>query len=224
MADRILERIYSCFPVLANLGTEFEKIRLISQKIPGGTQLALEGDQCQYLALFLAGSAKVYKIGENGREITLYHINAGECCVLTASCMLNGNGFHAQAVAKSDIEVLMLPSAVFRTWMKESEGWRSFIFDLFSRRLDSLVHVVDEVAFQRLDCRIAEYLISIDLDLTGIVKLTHQDIASELGTSREVVSRILKMFEQCGVLQLKRGVIKIINSQQLTGWNDQKKW
>ncbi len=184
------------------------------QDIPAGEIICWEGDRCSHLAVILSGAVRVYKVGENGREITLYRIEANESCILTASCILSQTRFPAIAVVETDARAILFPAPILRGWVERSEVWRDYVFSLMSQRLAAVIETVEEVAFRRVDARIAELLAR--LAGTGPeIRTTHQDIAFELGTAREVVSRILKDFEREGILSLSRGAITIHNRPAL---------
>jgi len=177
------------------------------QPIPAATQIYREGDACSGIAFVLAGDIRVFKIGQTGREITLYEIGPGETCILNASCILSGRTYPAHAVALSDITALMVPAEVFRRLVREHEEMRDFVFTLLSQRLTGVMELVEEIAFGRMDERLREYL--IERSQNDRLEVTHQKVANDLGTSREVVSRILKDFERQGKLKLSRNTIHI---------------
>jgi CRP/FNR family transcriptional regulator len=177
------------------------------QPIPAATYIYREGDPCSGIAFVLAGDIRVYKIGQTGREVTLYEIGPGETCILNASCILSGRTYPAHAVALSDIVALLVPAEVFRRLVREHEEMRDFVFTLLSQRLTGVMELVEEIAFGRMDERLREYLIERSQD--DRLEVTHQKIANDLGTSREVVSRILKDFERQGRLKLSRNAIYI---------------
>jgi CRP/FNR family transcriptional regulator len=178
--------------------------------VPAGEVLLWEGGQCTQLAIILSGSVRVYKSGENGREITLYRIAPGEGCILSVSCILSQQRFPALAQVEADARAVMIPAPALRQWLKEYEDWRDYICDLLARRLSDIISTVEEVAFHRVDSRIAQYL--LDKAQGGAtIATTHQQVASELGTAREVASRILKELERQGCLSLSRGKVTIEN-------------
>jgi len=191
-----------------DIKSSFQKYAL-KKSIPKGQFISMEGDSCNYMAIVLSGKVRVYKVSESGREITLYHLEKGEGCILTASCILSKKNFPAISIADENVEVLIIPSQVFRDWMDKYESWRDYIFELLSKRLALVISVVEEVAFKRMDTRIAEYLVSNIPQDSSQLKVTHHQIADELGTSREVVSRILKDMENDKIISLLRGSIKI---------------
>ncbi len=179
----------------------------VMQTIPSGARIYTEGDACSAIAFVLSGEIRVYKIGETGREITLYEIGPGETCILNASCILAHTSYPANAVAVSDVDVLLVPSAAFRRLVTENEAMREFVFRLLSQRLSLVMELVQEVAFGRMDERLMEYL--IEKSKNSILETTHQKIANDLGTSREVVSRLLKDFERSGKVRLSRNSISL---------------
>ena len=116
-------------------------------KLPANQDVYLQGDIVDHIALLLSGSVRVYKIGETGREITLYRFGLGESCVLTANAILNQRAFPAIAMVEEDAEVVLIPADVFQSWVKEYDLWRDFVFELLSDRLSTIIDVVDEVVF-----------------------------------------------------------------------------
>lgn len=174
--------------------------------------VAMEGDTCHALPLVLSGQARVYKMGAQGREITLYRIAPGESCILTASCILGDRDFPAFARTDPDVEMLLVPSGSVRQWMHNDPAWRQFVFQLIARRLVTVIETVDEVTFQRLDARLAAHLLDrLQMAEDDTLHMTHETIASELGSSREVISRQLKTFERKGLVMLGRGVLTVQN-------------
>ena len=206
------QKIFAAFPFLAQSSAEMQAqfwASAMMVHLSEGQFICLEGNQCTHLALVLSGRARVYKLGESGREITLYRIEPSESCILTASCILSNITFPAFAVAESDIEAVLIPSALLQQWMGQYEAWRNYVFQLLSERLGAIIAVIEEVAFRRVDSRLAEYLLHLQETTGNLIEKTHQEIAVDLGTSREVVSRILKDFEREGALTLARGHLTI---------------
>src|SRR6266496_1894419 len=194
IGDEELKRITQALPVLkdadSQLVREFQRSAFLA-RIPAGHDVFLEGDRVEAIALLISGVVRVYKIGETGREITLYRFGHGESCILTANAILSQKLFPAIATVEREAEAVMIPANIFRDWVKCHDPWREFVFELLSDRLSTVMAVLEEVVFQRMDRRVASLL----LDKSGSihpVKITHQEIASELGSSREVVSRILE--------------------------------
>lgn len=180
-------------------------------RLPKGQHVCHEGSDCSHLAILLNGTARVYKLGENGKEITLYRVGPGESCILTASCILSDTPFPAFAICETDVEAALIPAGDARRWLAESTAWRDYIFGLVATRLTNIISVVEDVVFRRMDRRIADHLCARLKKSGHRLLVTHQEIASELGTSREVVSRILKEFEQEGLIRVTRGSIDLLD-------------
>jgi CRP/FNR family transcriptional regulator len=218
MLDREnFSRIANSLPFLRaadpNLLEEFRQLAFFT-RIPEGRDVFIEGDSVDAIALLISGVVRVYKIGEMGREITLYRFGNGESCILTANAILNQKTFPAVAVVESEAEAVMVPADAFRDWVRRYDFWREFVFDLLSQRLSSVMSIVDEVVFRRMDARIAALLL-VRTRPGGRIQITHQGIASELGTSREVVSRILEGFASAGLISSSRGQVAILDTEGL---------
>ena len=171
------------------------------------------GDACESFLILLDGQIRVQLISEEGKEVTLYRIGPGGSCVLTTSCLFSSEHYPAEAIAESDIEALAIPVASFQSALEGSQWFRRFVFDGFSSRLTSVIQKIEQIAFTGIDVRLAGVL--LELDRKGVEKITHQDIAVELGTAREVVSRHLKRFESEGWVRLGRGQVSLVNRPQI---------
>ncbi|UWR38628.1 Crp/Fnr family transcriptional regulator [Sulfitobacter sp. W074] len=160
------------------------------------------------LLFLLEGTIRVSQTSENGRDIVLYRVDAGESCVLTTACMLAEEAYSAEGLAETDIRVVALPRLAFDTLVADEAAFRNFVFAAYSRRLIDLLRVVDDVAFGRIDVRLAERLLTLAGDDREI-SATHAQIASELGTAREVISRVLHDFQKRGYIVQSRGRIEV---------------
>ncbi|RMG34968.1 MAG: Crp/Fnr family transcriptional regulator [Gammaproteobacteria bacterium] len=188
----------------------------IDATLPAGATICELGQACEHLALVLEGRARVYELAESGREITLYRVEAGECCILTASCIMSGERFPAFARCERDLRAILLPAAMVDDFMQRFPSWRRFIWKLLASRLSGVLALLEEVAFRRLDQRVLRYLLRRHHESGATtLHLTHQTIADDLGTSREVVSRILKDLEHRGALALARGEVRLLHPEQL---------
>lgn len=205
------ETFLSVFPTFAR-DRSGHLNRLLMSGVPkrfqAGDSLYLEGDRCPGIGFLMAGEIRVYKIGKNGREITLYEIFAGETCLLNASCLLSGRPYPAHAMGISEGYMMYLPDNLFLDYMAVSEVMRRFIFSLFSRRFTDVIELIEEVTFGNLSERLIEYL--VEKSSGGLLSTSHQQIANELGSSREVISRLLKDFERRGKISLSRNLVKLI--------------
>jgi CRP/FNR family transcriptional regulator, anaerobic regulatory protein len=190
-----------------------------------GTVLYEEGFPCPLVPLILSGVVRVYKMSETGREITLYRVEPGQMCVLSSTCALAGQDakLPAVAVAETDVELLAVPAHVFRRLLGEQPELQGFLNRMLTERLAEMMMVVDEVAFGRVDLRLAELLLrSAGESGAGTVSATHAQLAMELGSAREVVSRLLKDFERRGLVKLGRARIEVIDRAGLRGFIAQK--
>ena len=182
--------------------------------VPAKSTLFRQGDLCKHYLLVLDGVIKVFSRAENGREIVLYRLSAGDSCVLTTSCLFGHVNYSAEGIAETEVTALTIPGKLFNEAVQNSEIFRQHVFKSFSANLSSLIGLVEGVAFGRLDMRLARYLLEqCDAELT--IKITHQDLATELGTAREVISRKLKDLEMQGLLETSRGYIRITNKEAL---------
>lgn len=210
-------RIAKALPILRQaepqLIRDFQKEAFFA-RIPAGHDVFLEGDRADAIALLISGVVRVYKIGETGREITLYRFGNGQSCILTANAILHQKTFPAIATVEQDAEAVMVPAEAFRRWVEQYKVWREFVFDLLSQRLSSVMEIVEEVAFRRMDMRVASLLLSRSPGKTAI-RMTHQEIAAELGSSREVISRLLEDFAEQGLVRASRGQIEVLDEEGL---------
>ncbi len=183
-------------------------------KIPAGHDVFVEGDRVDSIALLISGVVRVYKIGETGRQITLYRFGLGQSCILTANAILSQKSFPAIATVEEDAETVMIPADVFRDWVNRYDLWREFVFELLSDRLATVMAVVDEVVFKRMDRRVAVLLLD-RAKARNPFRITHQAIAAELGSSREVISRILEDFAREGSIESGRGTMEVLDFEGL---------
>lgn len=175
-----------------------------------GSRIYWEGDSCSHIAFVLEGEIRVFKTSGSGREITLYEIMPGETCILNASCIFSAQGYPADAVTLTDVRMLLLSAEVFQDLINTFPSFRSFVFSLLSDRLITVFQLIEEVVFGNLEERLIDYLIEKSED--NELQATHQVIANDLGTSREVISRLLKDLERKGKLVLGRNRIIFADS------------
>jgi CRP/FNR family transcriptional regulator len=211
------DRLIHALPILSHADPAL--LRELQQaasflRIPEGHDVFVEGDRVDAIALLISGVVRVYKIGETGREITLYRFGNGESCILTANAILSQQNFPAVATVEKAAEAVMIPADNFRDWVRRYDLWRSFVFELLSQRLASVMAVVEEVAFRRMDARLAAFLFE-RTRTSSLIHITHQEIAAELGSSREVISRILEDLSAEGILHSTRGAIEVLDPQAL---------
>ena len=170
-------------------------------QLPAGTQVFAEHQPCQGFPLLLAGSIKVIKLASSGRELMLYRVAPGGSCIISSSCLLGHTDYNARGIAETPLTLLALPVPVFASLMLEHAPFRDFVFHLFAERIGELMQLVEEVAFSRLDQRLARLILARQDD---VLNVTHQQLADELGSVREIVSRLLKGFAAQGLVLLGR--------------------
>jgi len=210
-------RITLAIPFIQRAGeTLKQEIRQHAQfaRISAGQDVFVDGDRVDGIALLLSGVVRVYKIGETGREITLYRFGLGQSCILTANAIMSHKSFPAIATVEEDAEAVIIPADVFREWVNKYDLWRGFVFDLLSERLSTVMAVVDEVVFKRMDCRVAALLLN-QAKVQNPLRVTHQEIAAELGSSREVISRILEDFSREELIESGRGALEVLDFEGL---------
>jgi CRP/FNR family transcriptional regulator len=206
--------LHRFFPALARLPEALarEVERQSSQvDVPAGTLLFDAGSACQALPLVLGGRVKVSKRAENGREIRLYSVRPGELCIVTVSCLLGGEPYPATGVAETALSAVALPRALILRLVAEHPPFREMAFKLFAERLTGLMQLVEEVAFRKLDQRLAAWLLARG----STIAASHQAIADELGSVREIVSRLLKQFEEQDWVRLGRERIEVLAPEGL---------
>jgi len=187
-------------------------------RVTPGYVLFRDGSPCKAWVLVAQGSVLVRKVDPEGREIVLYRVEDCQSCMLTTTCLLGGLDYPAEGVAETAAELIVLPSETFETAMAESGGFRRFVMRAIGRRIADLMALIEEVAFGRMDARLARLLLRREGG--GALSITHQELASELGTAREVVSRVLKSFERNGQVRLGRGRIEIVDRDGLASLCD----
>ena len=185
---------------------ELEAIRPIT--IPKGQVLFRPGDEVTCFGVLLRGRVDVYLTGATGREILLYSITPGESCVQSTLGLLGENDYSAEAVAETDVDAVMIPKSLFLSLLGRSEAFRTFVFQSFAKRLQSVMQVLERVAFIRIEERLAAALLE-RADHDGVVRTTHQELATAIGFVREVVSRRLEVLARKGFVSLDRGTIRV---------------
>ncbi len=169
--------------------------------LPAGAQVFAEHQPCQGFPLLLEGSIKVVKLAASGRELMLYRVAPGGSCIISSSCLLGHTDYNARGIAETPLTLLVLPVGAFSALMLEHPPFRDFVFHLFAERIGELMQLVEEVAFARLDQRLAKLLLARN---EAVLNVTHQQLADELGSVREIVSRLLKGFAAQGLVALGR--------------------
>ena len=203
------QRLTDLYPVLAALAEPLRSQCLaeaLVMQVPAGTTVFDGGQPCQGFPFILDGAIRVLKAAPSGRELPLYRVLPGESCLISSGCLLGHSDYNARGVTDSDCTLVLLPSQRFDALLASPE-FRQFVFALFGERMADLMQLVEEVAFRKLDQRLANLL----LGKGHTLHTTHQALADELGSVREMVSRLLKGFAEQGLVKLGREQIEILD-------------
>ncbi len=199
------------FPGLSRLDLPTKQLLTARSQIinvPQGVMIFGPGNSPENMLFLLNGTVRVQQVSETGHEIVLYRIAAGQSCVLTTACLLAYEDYAAEGIAETDVTAVAVPRTVFDDLVAQSKPFRDFVFAAFSKRITDLFLMIDEVAFQRIDVRLADKLIRLSGDGDGVAT-THQRLSIELGTAREVISRQLQEFQRRGWIAQSRGQITL---------------
>lgn len=183
----------------------------VTVRVAAGQTVFAEAADCTRFPLVLEGTIRVRKLSPQGKELLLYRVEPGESCILTSSCLLGARDYTASAIAETDVRVLAMPRALFLDLLDSEAAFRTEVFELFAARMTELMALVDAVAFQKLDQRLANRL----LGHGSVLQISHLQLAQELGSVREIISRLLGDFAQRGALRLGRGRIEILDAALL---------
>jgi CRP/FNR family transcriptional regulator, anaerobic regulatory protein len=207
------EKLLAVFPILQSLPSAMQ-IQVMDEAecsiVPTGKILFDIGSPCLVYPLLLDGSIRVISISEQGRELLLYRVLPGELCIISSSCMLGNSAYPVVGISESELSLVTLSPALFNTLLTQ-ELFRVFIFSIFSERISGLMQLIEAVAFLRLDRRLAALLSTKGLE----IHTTHQELADELGSIRELISRLLRRFEDRGIVALHRERIQIVDIEAL---------
>jgi CRP/FNR family transcriptional regulator len=200
------------FPGLTDLDEGSRRLvetRGVRVRLAAGVKAFTSGSDCPAYLWVTSGTVRVQLVAESGREIVLYRVAPGESCVLTTSNLFTHEAYVADGICETEVEAISLPAAVFRDLLGRSEAFRDLVLADFSHRVAAILMMVDASASQAVPTRLARLLAERAAD--GPLGATHYDLAVELGTAREVVSRILKEWERQGLVRLSRGKVELAN-------------
>lgn len=205
------------FPGLSGLSPA-TKEQILSQSalvnFSAGTTIFGPGKSPENMLFLLNGTVRVQQVSDTGHEIVLYRIQAGQSCVLTTACLLAYEDYSAEGIAETSVQAAAIPRDAFDALVAQSKSFRDFVFAAFSKRITDLFRMIDEVAFQKLDVRLADKLILL-AGASDSVPTTHQKLSVELGTAREVISRQLQEFQRRGWIKQARGRVDLTDRAQL---------
>jgi len=221
-----LQELSSIYPELAKINDP-QWIETIEQAkaltVEPDTTLFSSTATCNNFMLILEGTIRIYQTAPDGREITLYRVEAGDLCILSLNSLLKKKSFNAIAVTESPVKALALSSDNFKNMMNSSQMFREYVINILTERLCETIYMVQDTAFNHLNMRLACMLGSLfERNKGKALKVTHQEIAFELGTTREVISRILKDFERQNCVTLSRGQIELASADGLKWFSENK--
>jgi CRP/FNR family transcriptional regulator len=189
-----------------------ERARVV--KLDAGQPVFAPGRRPEAFLLLLEGTVVVHQFGSNGREIVLYRVSGGESCIMTTACLLSDEDYLAEGITESPVTAVALGEADFNTLIARSPAFRRLVFSKYASRVTRLMEVLEDVAFERLDRRLARKLLELASG-SATVEATHQGLATELGSAREVISRQIKEFARRGWVESGRGHIQLTDRDAL---------
>ncbi|MDW4548108.1 Crp/Fnr family transcriptional regulator [Defluviimonas sp. D31] len=186
---------------------------LVPVELARGTPVFHPGDTVKGFVVVLTGRIEVFLTGPSGRDILLYAVEPGGSCVQTTLGLLGGDDYSGEAVAATDCRLVLIPRGLFLALMDSSPAFRAYVFSAFAARMQGMMHVLERVAFQRVESRLAQAL--LDRATEGVVHATHQELATAIGSAREVVSRRLDAFQRSGWVATERGAVRLTDAPAL---------
>jgi len=188
--------------------------KAMRMQVKRGSVLFRDGDACNGYVLVVNGAIRVQKVDPQGHEIVLYRVEEGQSCMLTTTCLLAKQNYPAEGIAETDVDLVLLPLDAFDAALSESTGFRHFVMANIGHRISDLMLLLEDVAFGRKDVRLAAFLLKHAAN-SDVLEMTHRQLAVELGTAREVVSRLIKDFERKGMVKLGRNKITLLQIDRI---------
>jgi CRP/FNR family transcriptional regulator len=213
-ATSLRTELLELFPVFAGMpAAELDRILDASsiRTVKTGASVFSSGSPCSGFPMLLSGSVRVTRINPQGREVQLYRVKPGESCIMSTGCLLGDIEYGATGIAESEVRLVVLPPTLFNQLMANNVAFRHYVFALFSERLAGMMELVEAVTFQRLDRRLAALL----LERGEVVHASQQKLADDIGTVREMVGRVLRNFEDRGLVALGREQVRVVNPEGL---------
>jgi len=189
--------------------------KAMRMQVKRGSVLFRDGDACNGYVLVVSGAIRVQKIDPQGHEMVLYRVEEGQSCMLTTTCLLAHQQYPAEGVAETDVDMVLLPLDAFDAALAGSPAFRQFVMANIGSRISDLMLLLEDVAFGRKDVRLAAFLLKSAKQNGDVLELTHRQLAVELGTAREVVSRLIKDFERKGMVALGRNKITVLDIKSI---------
>jgi len=217
--DTITPRLQKYFPSLYKALPEVPASAYQLMQVPGDTTVFDIGGACEQYLLLTHGSVGVKMLTKNGKSVLLYRVQPGQSCIITTSCLLGDSRYPSYGETETQVEALGIPQPVFSKALDESKLFRRFVFDGLSQRLADVMQRLELINFTSIDSRLADALL-IRCGPSARIETTHEILAEEVGTAREVISRHLKKLEKQGLLQLERGAIILKDKAALSALDD----
>lgn len=216
----IFKELCDTYSFINNLDQSIKNLiesRLIVENFNINSQIISRGEQCRGFSLILKGSIRVYKISDKGKEVTLYKLSSGDTCYLSISCMLSNEAFPAFAEVIEPTKIIFIPTDLFNKYIYNTLDFQKYMVSNLFNKYTEVINLLEEIAFERMDVRVSKYLLDISkrTNNSDYLYLTQEKIAQELGSSREVITRILTDFKNKDIITSKRGKITIIDRDKL---------
>lgn len=215
-----IEKLCSKYSFIDHLDVDVKemiKSSLIIENFDSDSQILSRGDQCRGFSLILKGIIRVYKISEKGKEVTLYKLTSGDTCYLSISCMITNSYYPAFAEVMEPTTIVFIPTDIFQRYIYNTLDFQKYMVSNLFQKYTDVIKVLEEIAFERMDVRVSKYLLELSQNInnSNYLYLTQERIAQELGTSREVITRILTDFKNKEIISTQRGKITIIDRDKL---------
>ena len=204
------------WPSLSERERDMVRRSAVLRRYEKGALIHDGGNECLGMLLLLSGEIRTYLLSDEGREVTLYRLYAGDVCVLSASCVISQITFDTQISAQQETEVLIIPASIIAALREENLSLRCFLYELATQRFSHVMWAMQQILFKGLDRRLAGFLLD-EAERTGssTVRMTHEQIAQHISSAREAVARMLKNFSEDGLVSLKRGAITLLDRSAL---------
>ncbi|NLY79454.1 MAG: Crp/Fnr family transcriptional regulator [Lysinibacillus sp.] len=213
-----MEQLYNLkglFPFIEDISVNGLNVNYVKKVIPKGETIFHEGDRCEGVPFVIKGCVRVSKFGKNGKEMSVYRVNSGDTCILSVTSVLSNSTYPLTAIAEEDVEAVIVPCDDFKLIMTASLNFQEYIYKTIICRFQEVINIIDEIIFHSIDERIAKFLLKNTKNSGDVIEITHDKIAVEIGTAREVVSRLLKEMERNGWIKLARGKVIVKKRDQL---------
>lgn len=213
--ESVLERL-PFWKLLTDSEKELVQQNAVIRLYKKGTRVYSSERECLGMLFVMQGEMRTYLLSEEGREVTLFRIYPNDLCVLSASCVISQISFDTQMSAQKDTEVLIIPPHIVLLLKEKNLSVRCFLYELATKRFSDVMWAMQQILFKRLDQRLALFLMQESQRLgTDTIHMTHEQIAQQISSAREAVARMLKQFSEDGLVELKRGAIRLLDQKGL---------